>query len=80
MVKIIFEVRIFNFMVILDGYSVSYIISGEDRIYFHISSVKSCPMTSTDRFGKRVCKAMKDMKNLMEEYRIAQKEWKTIKI
>ncbi len=28
-----------------DGYGVSYIIAGEDCIFFHISSKKSCPTT-----------------------------------
>lgn len=28
-----------------DGYGVSYIIVGEDTIFFHVSSKKSCPIT-----------------------------------
>lgn len=28
-----------------DGYGVSYIIIGEDRIFFHVSSKKSCELT-----------------------------------
>lgn len=28
-----------------DGYGVSYIIAGEDTIFFHVSSKKSCPIT-----------------------------------
>lgn len=28
-----------------DGYGVSYIIVGEDKIFFHVSSKKSCPIT-----------------------------------
>jgi carnitine O-palmitoyltransferase 1 len=49
-----------------DGYSVSYIISGENRIFFHISSNKSCPVTDTDRFAKRVFTAMSDIKAMFE--------------
>ena len=33
------------FQVADDGYGVSYIIAGEDVIFFHISSKKSCPVT-----------------------------------
>ena len=50
-----------------DGYSVSYIISGEDKIFFHFSSTKSCEVTNTDRFAKRVFKAMNDIKLLFED-------------
>ena len=28
-----------------DGYGVSYIINGEDTIFFHVSAKKSCPKT-----------------------------------
>ena len=28
-----------------DGYGVSYVIAGDDVIFFHISSKKSCPLT-----------------------------------
>lgn len=28
-----------------DGYGVSYIIVGEDLLFFHVSSKKSCPIT-----------------------------------
>ena len=28
-----------------DGYGVSYVIAGEQVIFFHISSKKSCPLT-----------------------------------
>lgn len=51
-----------------DGYGVSYIISGEDNIYFHISSVKSCDVTDTQRFSNHISKAMNDIKVLFEEY------------
>lgn len=28
-----------------DGYGVSYVIVGEDLLFFHVSSKKSCPIT-----------------------------------
>lgn len=31
-----------------DGYGVSYIIAGEDLIFFHISSKASCPTTVSE--------------------------------
>lgn len=33
------------FQVADDGYGVSYIVAGEDVIFFHISSKRSCPET-----------------------------------
>ena len=34
-----------SFQVADDGYGVSYIIAGEDIIFFHISSKRSCDLT-----------------------------------
>lgn len=51
-----------------DGYGVSYIISGENNIYFHISSVRSCDVTNTDRFANGISTAMNDIKLLFQEY------------
>ena len=35
-----------------DGYGVSYIINGEDCIFFHVSAKKKCPQTvSTTQYG-----------------------------
>lgn len=51
-----------------DGYGVSYIISGEQNIYFHISSVRSCDVTSTERFANGISRAMNDIRMLFEEY------------
>ncbi|XP_037036694.1 carnitine O-palmitoyltransferase 1, liver isoform-like [Bradysia coprophila] len=51
-----------------DGYGVSYIISSENDIYFHISSVKSCDVTDSERFANQIRKAMNDIKLLFEEY------------
>lgn len=56
-----------------DGYSVSYIISGENKIFFHLSSTKNCNVTNTDRFGKRIFKAMDDIKLLFNDYNQNQK-------
>ncbi|KAI0209134.1 Carnitine O-palmitoyltransferase 1, liver [Lamellibrachia satsuma] len=47
-----------------DGYGVSYIIAGEDILFFHISSKKSCSTTDSKRFGRMISKAHDDMKNL----------------
>ena len=60
-----------------DGYSVSYIISGEDSITFHLSSNKSCDLTNTDRFGKRIFQAMGDIKLMVEEFNKNQKKSET---
>ncbi|KAJ6651521.1 hypothetical protein lerEdw1_020856 [Lerista edwardsae] len=44
-----------------DGYGVSYIISGENLIIFHVSSKFSSPETDSKRFGKNICQAMLDI-------------------
>lgn len=50
-----------------DGYSVSYIVSGEDLISFTVSSKKACPITDTSRFCDRIVQAMADMKTLFDD-------------
>jgi len=49
-----------------DGYGVSYIIAGEDTIFFHISSKRSCCETDSQRFGRTISRAMMDMRSLFE--------------
>lgn len=48
-----------------DGYGVSYIIAGEDHIFFHISSKRSCPSTDSSKFGEEIYKALSDIKCLI---------------
>ncbi|XP_064627097.1 carnitine O-palmitoyltransferase 1, liver isoform-like isoform X2 [Lineus longissimus] len=50
-----------------DGYGVSYIIAGEDCIFFHISCKNSCSTTNSLRFGKVIKKSLADIKALFEE-------------
>ncbi|KAL5009437.1 hypothetical protein ScPMuIL_011742 [Solemya velum] len=47
-----------------DGYGVSYIIAGENVLFFHISSKVSCHLTNSERFAGHVRKALSDMRNL----------------
>ncbi|CAG5119940.1 unnamed protein product, partial [Candidula unifasciata] len=47
-----------------DGYGVSYIIAGEDTIFFHISSKTSCLQTDSHKFGATLKTALCDMKDL----------------
>lgn len=47
-----------------DGYGVSYMIAGEDNFFFHISSKKSCPSTSSQRFANNICEALSEMKDI----------------
>lgn len=51
-----------------DGYGVSYIIAGEDLIFFHISSKVSSKDTDSSRFAKQVEKALNDMKKLFLDH------------
>ncbi|KAL7690727.1 putative acyltransferase ChoActase/COT/CPT, choline/carnitine acyltransferase [Plasmopara halstedii] len=47
-----------------DGYGVSYMVAGEYMLGFHISSKKSCPSTSSDKFAEDIEKALADLKAL----------------
>ncbi|XP_066154016.1 carnitine O-palmitoyltransferase 1, liver isoform isoform X1 [Euwallacea fornicatus] len=47
-----------------DGYGVSYIIAGEDLLFFHISNKKSCPTTDCHRFALKIETALADMHQL----------------
>lgn len=49
-----------------DGYGVSYIIVGENKIFFHVSSKFSSGKTSSERFAKNIRRAMKDMISLFD--------------
>ncbi|XP_017892368.1 carnitine O-palmitoyltransferase 1, liver isoform isoform X2 [Ceratina calcarata] len=55
-----------------DGYGVSYIIAGEDLLFFHISCKLSSPQTNAARFAKQIEKALADMKHLFLERRKLQ--------
>uniref|UniRef100_A0A4D5RA50 carnitine O-palmitoyltransferase n=1 Tax=Scolopendra viridis TaxID=118503 RepID=A0A4D5RA50_SCOVI len=49
-----------------DGYGVSYIIAGEDLLFFHISSKKSSPETDSYRFSRQIERSLADMKILFQ--------------
>ncbi|XP_018007398.1 carnitine O-palmitoyltransferase 1, liver isoform isoform X1 [Hyalella azteca] len=48
-----------------DGYGVSYIIAGENNIFFHVSSKKSSSVTNSKGFARNIRKALNDMKTLL---------------
>jgi carnitine O-palmitoyltransferase 1 len=45
-----------------DGYGVSYIVAGEEVIFFHISSKTSSAQTNSSRFRDNLIQALRDMK------------------
>ncbi len=47
-----------------DGYSVSYIIVGENNIFFHVSSKRSSKKTDSLAFAEAIAAAMADIKAL----------------
>ena len=49
-----------------DGYGVSYLVAGDSRFFFHVSSKQSSPVTDSKRFAKAICQALKDMKELFQ--------------
>ncbi|XP_075167500.1 carnitine O-palmitoyltransferase whd isoform X1 [Haematobia irritans] len=51
-----------------DGYGVSYIIAGEDLIFFHISAKNHCETTNVHRFADNICKALADIRAMFEEH------------
>uniref|UniRef100_A0A1B6CIN1 carnitine O-palmitoyltransferase n=1 Tax=Clastoptera arizonana TaxID=38151 RepID=A0A1B6CIN1_9HEMI len=52
-----------------DGYGVSYIIAGEDLLFFHISCKQSSHQTNASRFAQQIERALADMKNLFLEWK-----------
>ncbi|KAF7990168.1 hypothetical protein HCN44_009903 [Aphidius gifuensis] len=59
-----------------DGYGVSYIIAGENLLFFHISSKKKSPATDSHKFSLQIEKALDDIKNLMISYQKIMKNKK----
>uniref|UniRef100_A0A4X2KC69 Carnitine O-palmitoyltransferase 1, muscle isoform n=1 Tax=Vombatus ursinus TaxID=29139 RepID=A0A4X2KC69_VOMUR len=49
-----------------DGYGVSYMIAGENTIFFHISSKFSSSETNAQRFGNHIRRALVDIAALFE--------------
>lgn len=47
-----------------DGYGVSYIFPNNSKIFFHVSSKKSCPDTNSEKFVKAIEESMDEMKAL----------------
>lgn len=57
-----------------DGYGVSYIIAGEDLIFFHISCKESSPETNASRFAQQIERALADMRSLFLDWKKQQKQ------
>ncbi|KAG4073892.1 hypothetical protein HA402_014097 [Bradysia odoriphaga] len=56
-----------------DGYGVSYIIAGEDILFFHISSKKGCTKTSSHRFADEIVRSLADIRTLFEKFNSSKK-------
>ncbi|GLV42745.1 withered [Carabus blaptoides fortunei] len=52
-----------------DGYGVSYIIAGEDMIFFHVSNKRSSKQTNCRKFAKQIEKSLADMRELFTDYK-----------
>ncbi|XP_017785605.1 PREDICTED: carnitine O-palmitoyltransferase 1, liver isoform isoform X2 [Nicrophorus vespilloides] len=50
-----------------DGYGVSYIIAGEDVLFFHISNKRSSNQTDCHRFADHIRDALADIKSMFVE-------------
>lgn len=49
-----------------DGYGVSYMIAGENTIFFHVSSKFSSSETNAQRFGNHIRQALLDLADLFQ--------------
>uniref|UniRef100_A0A1B6L5C7 carnitine O-palmitoyltransferase n=1 Tax=Graphocephala atropunctata TaxID=36148 RepID=A0A1B6L5C7_9HEMI len=56
-----------------DGYGVSYIIAGEDLLFFHISCKQTSKETNANRFAQQIERALADVRNLFKEVKQAKK-------
>ena len=48
-----------------DGYGVSYMVSGERELFFHVSSKRSSAHTDSARFVKHLFDALGEMKAIL---------------
>ena len=48
------------------GYGVSYMIAGEGHLFFHVSSKRSSPATSSKRFCQLLYEALQEMRGLFQ--------------
>ena len=48
-----------------DGYGVSYMVSGEREIFFHVSSLFSSPATNSKRFVGHIFESLRDMRAIL---------------
>ena len=48
-----------------DGYGVSYMVSGERVLFFHVSSRTSSKLTNSKRFMEQIFRALADMKEVL---------------
>ncbi|XP_037713136.1 carnitine O-palmitoyltransferase 1, liver isoform isoform X1 [Drosophila subpulchrella] len=51
-----------------DGYGVSYIIAGENLIFFHISAKTTCQQTDVHRFSENISQALSDIRSMFEQH------------
>ena len=48
-----------------DGYGISYMFAGEDKIFFHVSSKRSSPMSDSEKFLNVLDSVLQEMKELL---------------
>lgn len=50
----------------------SYMVAGEDLIFFHVSSKFSSPVTSSARFTKEIRRALLDLRQIFDQAQAAR--------
>ena len=48
-----------------DGYGISYMFAGEDKIFFHVSSKRSSPMSDSEKFLNVLNSVLQELKELL---------------
>ena len=49
-----------------DGYGVSYMVPGDRRIFFHVSSKRSQPSTDSKHFMSQLFQTMQELRDLFQ--------------
>jgi carnitine O-palmitoyltransferase 1 len=48
-----------------DGYGISYMFAGEDKIFFHVSSKRSSPKSDSEKFLSSLDSVLRDMRDVL---------------
>merc|ERR1711871_1066099 len=58
-----------------DGYGISYMFAGEDKIFFHVSSKRSSPKSDSEKFISSLDSVLKDMRSMLVSAKKSKKKY-----